>query len=493
MKNKTKFKINVVIFLIFISILTFKSIHAQEEPSDTIKVSFHYLGENISTELDLKRFFAATKLENIYYDYEPNENIIVSINQNTGVANLLPKSGFKGTEIITFKAKNAELIKTNRTRSTFEEGTKKSGLEEFKKNVLKNLKLDPILKSVDDFLDAIDQKTSGILLPIRASLIKNGLEVNIGNQVFLRFNKNGTNPQFSIKINALTIPLNQTLTPTCSDGIQNQDEEGIDCGGPCETLCVKEEPKKIETPKRDYLPIIFFILLIILIILILIVLSKKSEKIKYFIKEKIKFNKIKLSRPITINKLKAEKGEERVDLKKLFGIEIIQKIDYLNTLKGKISNKDLIKELSKVMKYFFGKIFNIRYQFTIDELKRELDRINIKDKETIISLLENFSEIEYSSKELDLKYILELIEKSKSIVGDLIKLTPVKIKEIKPYTPIKVKEHYITPHIKEPKILQQKEFEENFNKQVSTIYKHIKEKNYDQALTHYNQLHKKKT
>lgn len=468
-----------------------KLIHAQEEPSDTIKVSFHYLGENVSTELDLKRFFAATKIEKIYYDYEPNENIIVSINQDKGIVTLVPKPGFKGTEIITFKAKNAELIKTNRTRSTFEEGTLKSGFEEFKKNVLKNLKLDPVLKTVGNFLDIIDQKTSGILLPIRASLRKNGLEVNIANQVFLRFNKNGTNPQFSIKINTLIIPLNETLTPTCSDGVQNQDEEGIDCGGPCELKCIKEEPKKIETPKRDYLPIIFFTLLVILIIIILILFSKKSEKIKYFIKEKLSFKKYKIPKLSHIGKIAQEKPE-KVDLRKLFGIEIIERIDYLDTIKSKMSNKELIKELSKIMKYSFGKFFNIRYQFTLDELKQELDRIKIKNKNDVISLLEDFSEIEYSSKEPESKLVLDLIQKSKNIIGDLVNLTPVKVKEIKPTKPTKIKEHYITPHIKEPNIVKQKEFEENFHKQVSNIYKHIKEKNYDQALAHYHELHKKK-
>lgn len=30
-------------------------------------------------------------------------------------------------------------------------------------------------------------------------------------------------------------------TPSCSDGTQNQDEEGIDCGGPCSYLCTAEQ------------------------------------------------------------------------------------------------------------------------------------------------------------------------------------------------------------------------------------------------------------
>lgn len=30
-------------------------------------------------------------------------------------------------------------------------------------------------------------------------------------------------------------------TPSCADGIQNQNEEGIDCGGPCPYLCVEQQ------------------------------------------------------------------------------------------------------------------------------------------------------------------------------------------------------------------------------------------------------------
>ena len=29
--------------------------------------------------------------------------------------------------------------------------------------------------------------------------------------------------------------------PSCSDGVQNQNEEGVDCGGPCSYLCVEQE------------------------------------------------------------------------------------------------------------------------------------------------------------------------------------------------------------------------------------------------------------
>ena len=38
--------------------------------------------------------------------------------------------------------------------------------------------------------------------------------------------------------------INVTFKPTCSDSIQNQGEEGIDCGGPCSRRCELKESKK---------------------------------------------------------------------------------------------------------------------------------------------------------------------------------------------------------------------------------------------------------
>ncbi len=53
--------------------------------------------------------------------------------------------------------------------------------------------------------------------------------------------------------------------PTCSDGIQNQGEDGVDCGGPCPYPC---PPKK---PLFKYIMIILILLILIVLILIKIV------------------------------------------------------------------------------------------------------------------------------------------------------------------------------------------------------------------------------
>jgi len=72
--------------------------------------------------------------------------------------------------------------------------------------------------------------------------------------------------------------------PTCSDGIKNQNEEEIDCGGVC-PVCKKETP---QTPAIDYFKIIMFFSIIFLILAIIgigilgfryIILQKKLGEI----------------------------------------------------------------------------------------------------------------------------------------------------------------------------------------------------------------------
>jgi len=61
--------------------------------------------------------------------------------------------------------------------------------------------------------------------------------------------------------------------PTCSDGIQNQGEEGIDCGGPCPWKCEPEKP----LIKKKWL---FYLILIIFLLLLLIAIIKIIRVLK---------------------------------------------------------------------------------------------------------------------------------------------------------------------------------------------------------------------
>jgi len=64
--------------------------------------------------------------------------------------------------------------------------------------------------------------------------------------------------------------------PTCSDGTQNQGEEGIDCGGPCPFNCPSEQPSG--GLSRTALIVIFIILVLLIIIFIRIYRIRKLRK-----------------------------------------------------------------------------------------------------------------------------------------------------------------------------------------------------------------------
>jgi hypothetical protein len=68
--------------------------------------------------------------------------------------------------------------------------------------------------------------------------------------------------------------------PTCSDNILNQNEEKIDCGGPCPIDCQVESPKSPLPSPKNYIALIIILLLIIVMIYIYvrIYLIKKEKK-----------------------------------------------------------------------------------------------------------------------------------------------------------------------------------------------------------------------
>jgi len=74
--------------------------------------------------------------------------------------------------------------------------------------------------------------------------------------------------------------------PTCSDGIQNQGEEGIDCGGPCPWLCPPEKP----FIKKSYLKYVL-IALIILVSMIIVIRFINIMKIRKEVKKHSKKGK----------------------------------------------------------------------------------------------------------------------------------------------------------------------------------------------------------
>ncbi|MBU4501002.1 MAG: hypothetical protein KKA79_00295, partial [Nanoarchaeota archaeon] len=73
---------------------------------DELSVMFHSFGKN--TTIDLKKYLG----ESEYYITSSSLNVIVNINQNTGIATLAARPVWEGSEVIFFR-KNESIAKTN--------------------------------------------------------------------------------------------------------------------------------------------------------------------------------------------------------------------------------------------------------------------------------------------------------------------------------------------------------------------------------------------
>ncbi len=69
--------------------------------------------------------------------------------------------------------------------------------------------------------------------------------------------------------------------PTCSDGIQNQGEEGIDCGGPCPFKCKIEIPKPSVKTQNYLLMIVLGLFSTALIVKLVSLIKIRKELVKY--------------------------------------------------------------------------------------------------------------------------------------------------------------------------------------------------------------------
>lgn len=90
-------------------------------------------------------------------------------------------------------------------------------------------------------------------------------------------------------------PVEEPVQPTCYDGIKNQGEQGIDCGGPCEAC----EVPKTEEPKTTWLYIALGAFLVVVILLIL-AYRYKDKWMPYWEKLKSRFSKQKPNKPAPV-------------------------------------------------------------------------------------------------------------------------------------------------------------------------------------------------
>jgi len=201
--------------------------------------------------------------------------------------------------------------------------------------------------------------------------------------------------------------------PTCYDGIQNQNEGGIDCGGPCPACVPLFAPLSTEGK-------IFFLILIIIIILVVLylLLRKKMNALLTSIKEK------------AIMLLLKFKKQEEIKYKPIEE-ELIGRLVELEKTIDKEKTPELFEEFFYIIKGFFTNTLKIGYEFTYEELEKEMKKQKFSDVlvKGIISFYKDVEEVRFSEKLLNKEKLKEFITKAKNIVKDLILLKTIEVGE----------------------------------------------------------------
>ena len=220
-----------------------------------------------------------------------------------------------------------------------------------------------------------------------------------------------------------------TPCPTCSDKMQNQKEEGVDCGGPCPRKCgfiyqplfyplcgdnACEGIDLILCPS-DCKYSWIYLALIALIIALWIFYG--TQKIKALAKSII-------ARRLQLKSL----GKKTTP-----GISAINKLTLLNQIL-KAENLQLVSDkFADIIKEFFALFFLIKYEFTYEELESELKKSKVNKEliQKISDISALISQIEYAKKIPTINTLNVAINQAKQIIEELIIFEEIKNNKVR--------------------------------------------------------------
>lgn len=220
--------------------------------------------------------------------------------------------------------------------------------------------------------------------------------------------------------------------PSCFDGIQNQDEEGVDCGGVCppcqdeevidgvgdeEELIPEvrpEEPVLLDTEDRTTLFLFYTVLGLFVLVAALLILRRL---IKALI-AKLVFKHQKKNRVLLLE----GNAKQRI-------------LDALQDIEARIGKEPVLKlqeELSGVVREYFQAILGLHFEFTYQELVEQLS------KQEVLSLVQDILqaffnrsiELEFSGKPVTETVLTALINEVREIVYQTAVLTQQDLKEL---------------------------------------------------------------
>jgi len=209
--------------------------------------------------------------------------------------------------------------------------------------------------------------------------------------------------------------------PTCTDGVQNQGETGVDCGGPCLPCSEVQVPGVIKEQKT----IISSLLLLIIFILLSLLMVYK-----YFHKQ-INAAIVKVLLTIT------EKRAKRILLSEKDKKYLLEK---LLEIEKSINNKNLNKKVmdtSVICREYFSKIFKVSLTLTKKQLEEYISQLRIKEplSNVFLSFYDKISVVETKKIRMYKTDLLILIEELREIIHQTSRFKEEDIgKEIKEIT-----------------------------------------------------------
>ncbi|MFC1704958.1 hypothetical protein ACFLZ6_01365, partial [Nanoarchaeota archaeon] len=245
-----------------------------------------------------------------------------------------------------------------------------------------------------------------------------------------------------------------TPCPSCFDGIQNQEESGIDCGGPCGVDCCENSFRDINLGEIGVDcggPCAECAL---------VQPAPPPMSLRRIIGWLLLLILIVLLVALAIkNRERISEAVYKMTLKKEAVIEedvrgtLLNKLNSLGRSVDRKTREELTKDISKAFTDLIKTLLKIDYEFTHEELIMELGKsgIEIGAKKIIMSFSEDMSKIKYSGYKLTK-------EEARSLIDEMKVITELSTK--KKETPSKETENGKTKSSQKPK----EKNEENKNK-----------------------------
>ena len=336
--------------------------------------------EDGATVIDINKLVKLPEEEKFTYSSNDPEGLAISIDQKNALVKISPERGWFGNVPIVIYIAGVTPYSIEKIKENL---GKEKLLTEMDFENLENFLFDTTLFNLFDnkVKVLIEERTEiSYEAAIKAELEGDSMNIQVGDDVDIRaeFYPGGIKRKPKISIAMSSALIKSTGVDHCSDGIQNYDETEIDCGGSC--LPCEEKGFGVGL-------IIFVSILLILLVGVYL----NVDRIKGLLKESKKKKKKKIEKP---------------------------KIDFLPVfldLRKKVTKKNvnrLFEKFSDLYRDFFGQLLDIKYEFTYDELKKELRRRKMKVvlKKKLLMLAQVMSDVDYGEYKLERKAFDKLIK-----------------------------------------------------------------------------------